>query len=484
MGDKKVRILYVDDDPDDFLLIQSMLKQYKATEFELVRAADYQEAIPLISESFDAYLVDYRLGQESGLDVLEAIKKNWHHAPVIILTGMENGRVDDEAMQIGASDYLVKGGFDAQTLGRTIRYAMRDSELHQTLEIAGKRFKNIFERSADPIVLIDYNSFILDANPSFVSNFDYNPANPISKPRRFKDLIVDEEDKQRFCNILKTKLEVADFQTRIQISEDLEIEALISIVQHESDFDFYQLMIKDLTSLKMREEENFNLKKFSSTGRIARLLAHEVKNPLTTILLSADQLGFELPESLMEESGDLLDIIKRNCNRINQLVTQLLDSTRFTELQIEDHSLNLLLDEALDQVQDRIILKKIKVSKDYDNEICDVQVDGEKIKIALVNLIVNAVEAMDSNSGHLKLITKTKEEKCLVEISDNGGGIPPENMERLFEPFFTSKPSGSGLGLTNTQNIILSHRGTLRVKSEPNVGTSFFITFNVGTGNE
>lgn len=163
--------------------------------FELTHARSFDQAKKYLDESFDAYLVDYKLGSDSGIEVLSLIKSQKKHAPVIILTGMENGQVDNQAMESGASDYLVKGGFDAQMLGRTIRYAIRDAELHESLDIAGRKFKNIFERAADPIVLVNQDSLIMDYNPSFVQKFGYNPVKNDFHPLYFIDILVEKEDK-------------------------------------------------------------------------------------------------------------------------------------------------------------------------------------------------------------------------------------------------------------------------------------------------
>jgi two-component system, sporulation sensor kinase E len=276
---------------------------------------------------------------------------------------------------------------------------------------------------------------------------------------------------------LQNKFEIIDFEATLTSKTGKSFRGLINIAKQ--NVNLFQVLIKDLSALKAKEEEEHNLKKFSSTGRIARLLAHEVKNPLTTIVLSADQLQMELPEEILKESGVLIDVIQRNCNRINQLVTQLLDSTRFAELDISSHSINSILDEALDTVIDRIEFKGIKVIKNYEPEICNIDVDIEKVKIALINLLVNGVEAIDRKEGILKLSTSVKGKICKVEIEDNGSGISNENLERLFEPFFTSKNTGTGLGLTNTQNIILSHGGSIRVKSEVGKGTTFIINFSI-----
>lgn len=478
MAESIKRVLCVDDDADDYLLVKTMLRGYSAMQFELTHAKSFEDAKSKLDIKFDAYLVDYRLGSKSGLEVLEMIKSKQKHAPVIILTGMENGSVDTQAMESGASDYLVKGAFDAQMLGRTIRYAIRDAELHESLDLAGKKFKSIFERAADPIILVDQDSLIIDFNSSFLQKFEYNPIDSNGQSLYFIDLLLEKEDKLFLKNILSSNADVLDFEAKIKVNPEQNIVAVISVVMNESNDDLYQIMIKDLTELKIKDEELYNLRRFSSTGRIARILAHEVKNPLTTILLSAEQLCYELPSEIKEESGDLIESIKKNCTRINHLITELLDSTRFTELESVTFPLNKIIEEAVLQVKERIDFKKIRLVTQLSDEVGDVNVDVEKVKIAFVNILVNAVEAVDHDFGMLRVKSTVKNNKCQVEISDNGSGISKEKLDRLFEPFYTSKPTGSGLGLTNTQNIIFSHGGTLRVQSKEGMGTTFYIALD------
>lgn len=475
---KEIRILYVDDDPDDFFLVSSLLKKITETTYVIEGATSLEESIPKLNNNFDIFLVDYRLGKDTGLELIREIKSLRKHAPVIMLTGMSTGNIDREALTLGASDYLIKGEFDAQTLDRTLRYAIRDAQLMESLASAAVKFRSIFELASDPFLLLDDEGEIIEANPAFLKKFGTKAYDPNSeKSFFFKDLLPEELSRQELDELFFNDEELYDMEALMTVDQGHTINSLISIVKQ--DVRIFQVLIKDLSAIKAKEEEELNLKKFSSTGRIARLLAHEVKNPLTTILLSADQLHLELPEDVLAESGDLIDVIRRNCDRINHLVTQLLDSTRFTELDAKSHSINTLLDEALEHVQDRVEFKRISITKQYQADICDIQVDGEKVKIALINLIVNAIEAMPEKTGRLLLKTTIKNGQCRIEIKDNGEGIPKENVERLFEPFFTSKPTGSGLGLTNTQNIILSHGGSIRVKSEVGKGTSFLISFNL-----
>jgi PAS domain S-box-containing protein len=483
MTKEQIQILYIDDNPDDFYLVETYLSRIEEPEYKAVHASTYEEALEQIKHPFDIYLVDYRLGKDSGLELIKIIKSQQPHAAVILLSGMDSGNLDEEALNLGASDYLVKGEFDASLLDRTLRYAHRDSQIKENLDLEGGKFRSIFERATDPFLLIDSESHILEVNPSSISKFEFEEeiSSQLKLPI-FVSLIEEKVIRKQILEKLQNKFEIIDFEATLINKAGKTFKGLVNVVkQNENTF---QVLIKDLSAIKAKEEEDLNLKKFSATGRIARLLAHEVKNPLSTIVLSADQLLMELPEEVLKESGDLIEVIQRNCDRINQLVTQLLKSTRFSELNISSHLINNLVDEALAKVKDRIEMKEIKIIKDYEPDFCTIEVDAEQVKIGLINLIVNSVEAIVHKNGSIKLSTAIKADFCEIKIEDNGTGISIENLERLFEPFFTSKISGTGLGLTNTQKIILSHGGSIRVKSELGRGSTFIINLKFPKLNE
>ncbi len=245
-------------------------------------------------------------------------------------------------------------------------------------------------------------------------------------------------------------------------------------------FEYQEQLKKQIEELNSANKELIQMRsieKLAATGRIARTIAHEVRNPLTNINLSVEQLkgDFDLTN---KNTLQLFDIITRNSNRINQLIADLLSSTKSAELSSQKISVNRLLDETLLLAKDRIQLKNIRIEKNYADDICDISVDIEKMKIALLNIIVNAIEAMQPDHGILKIKTETKNEKCMITISDNGSGIDKASIARLFEPYFTTKPTGTGLGLTNTHNIIVSHNGSIHAESEPGNGTVFIITLS------
>ena len=470
----EINILYVDDDMDDVFLLRSILSKLRK-KYILDNASTYEEAISKIDNPYDIFLVDYRLGKTNGLDLLKKIKSVRRFAPVIILTGMEDVELDNTAFAEGASDYLIKGNFSPEELERAIRYAIRDARSIEATETNAKRFRIIFERSADPIALINKKGYIINSNPVFnkVFNYEYNNTDEV----KFTSFVADTESINKIEAALEQDVDLTDLEMNLYKEAPKTLNAMVNLVLHDADSGVYQVMIKDLTTLREKEEE-IRSRKFQATGRIARILAHEIKNPLTNITLSAEQIRSELPDEVIHESGELIEVIERNTKRINELITQLLNATKFSELTLAPTDLKELVEDVLQQAADSLRLKQIKLINKNNLQNVILELDSEKIKIALFNLVVNAIDVMEQGKGILTINTYENDEKYFIEIRDNGPGMSKEQMERLFEPFFSNKLNGTGLGLTNTQNIMLNHGGKVKVKSLPGKGTSFFMIFN------
>ncbi|HEX7754598.1 MAG TPA: ATP-binding protein [Niabella sp.] len=237
--------------------------------------------------------------------------------------------------------------------------------------------------------------------------------------------------------------------------------------------------IKELSEKNTALNELKGVEKLATIGRVARVVAHEVRNPLTNISLATEQLQ---EVSCLEEDQDaqsLIKIITRNSVRISEMVSNLLNATKFMQLDKQEEAINDILDDSLYMAKDRLLLRKIRVVKNYSNDLCGVMVDKERIKLAFLNIIVNAIEAMEEVEGVLQLTTRKEENKCIIEISDNGKGMDEHTLQNLFEPYFTLKKKGNGLGLTNAQNIILNHKGTIKVNSRQGAGTTFIVALNL-----
>jgi signal transduction histidine kinase len=234
-------------------------------------------------------------------------------------------------------------------------------------------------------------------------------------------------------------------------------------------------LLHDITELKKAEKATLQAEKLAATGRLVQTLAHEVRNPLNNINLSLEQLHHEV--SQVEDAEIYMEIIQRNSKRISDIITELLNSSRPAEMSLHSKPLQVILDESISAALDRITLQKVKLQIKYSDKPAYVKADAEKLKLAFLNIIINAVEAMEEDKGILSIAIDTDKESHVVKIRDNGIGIAEENLSKLFEPYFTSKRNGLGLGLAATLNILQSHKGRIEVNSELNKGSQFTITF-------
>lgn len=205
-------------------------------------------------------------------------------------------------------------------------------------------------------------------------------------------------------------------------------------------------------------------------------LAHEVRNPLTNINLSVEMLNSTIMDA---ELRSYLDIIMRGSARINQLINEILKRQDIEEIPVGHCSLHQLLDEALGMTADRITLKKIRLRKEYATEEDRIFVDKEKVRSALVNIIINAIDAMSYKKGELLVTTRSIGKKYAVEIADNGTGISKENLQNIFKPYFSNKPGGMGLGLSTTLEILQYNHISVDVSSEEGQGTSFILFIDI-----
>ena len=157
----------------------------------------------------------------------------------------------------------------------------------------------------------------------------------------------------------------------------------------------------------------------------------------------------------------------------------MLSATKFTDLKFEQIEADVLVDEALSEARDRARLNQVSIVKKYSPQKILLNVDRLRMKIALLNIIVNAMEAMSGSECEITLEIVVVNAQCIITIRDNGNGMDPETRSKIFDPYFTSKSKGSGLGMTNTQNIIFNHKGNIEVSSVAGHGTTFKIMLNI-----
>lgn len=480
MKKQSIKVLLIEDDEDDVLLTREYLAESESFRFELEWESQIENARQkLLSGNHDIVLIDYRLGSYNGLDLIKFAKEKGVLTPAILLTGQGDLKVDLDATRYGASDYLVKTELSASILERSIRYTLSQYKVIRELDEKEKRYRSLFERSIDPIFLANEKLRLVDVNEAFLHFFKCtkDEALEMTVPEIFQN----SADFDTFWVMLKDHEQVRDFEVPLTVRNSERKVCLVNCVfipDLASEFCCYQGIVHDQTLRKKAEKDMLIAERLSMTGKIARTIAHEVRNPLTNLNLALEQLKEEMPKE--SESARLYsDIIERNANRIEQLIGEMLNSSRPKELDLSLVPIDDVLDETLSLTVDRLNLRQMKLEKQYASELPRLLIDKEKIKMALLNIIINAVEAMEPEKGLLKVSTRREDGQVVVCIADNGKGIAQENIEKLFDPFYTGKQGGMGLGLTSTKNILSSHAASIDVTSAINAGTTFSISFKL-----
>jgi signal transduction histidine kinase len=240
--------------------------------------------------------------------------------------------------------------------------------------------------------------------------------------------------------------------------------------------------------LQVLEDNLRQAERFSLLGTLAAEIAHEIRNPITIINLLMHSIR-EAPGQTDQTRNDLA-IVTEKLERINQIVEQTLNLARSSESRREETHINQLIEELLLFLSFKLSKAHITVETSLDAKLPPIQVDSGQIQQVLLNLMVNALESMKPG-GTLRVRTRLASDRslgpcvrCLVE--DTGIGIPPENLETIFNPFFTTRPDGTGLGLFISNKLVRRHGGTIRVKSTPGAGSTFTVTLplNPETGEE
>ena len=470
----KYKIAIIEDDEDDYIIIKDYISDIEGKSFVIDWFQDFNSAIEAIkNKEYHLYFVDYFLGHKTGLDLLDIAAELNCDEPIILLTGLGNKAIDIKAMERGATDYLVKNDLSTEKLERCIRYALERSSFLKELKARETKYRTLFECSKDAVFITDDQLNFSEVNDAAVQLLGYSEDELVG--RNLREFISEHHLNGRL-KPLNEKSHVDEKEIKIINNNNETRECLLSLApQRQADDETFLVhgIIHDITKIKKAELVNLQSEKLAANERLIRMLAHEIRNPLNNIILSIDQL---LPLERDELQKNFMDIIQRNSLRINNIITELLNLAKPSELILVEHSLQEVMDESLSRTNDRIKLQNIHVKKNYPSSPFIVKTDKEKLVIAFTNIIINAIEAMNTN-GLLVISISESDEGYEVCIKDNGKGFPKEYFSRIFEPFFTMKKNGMGLGLTVAYSILQSHNAKVRVESRENEGTEFQISF-------
>lgn len=348
--------------------------------------------------------------------------------------------------------------------------------------------KDFFDNIIDNVIAIDKEGLIREVNKATLKILGYK------KKEGIITLPFEIICKNFSTTGLKDKLPLADQELIYLNKEGKEIPVSVNIITRISYPDDIIFMgrgiskIKDLISdltqsqkelkasyeqLQAGKDDLVRSEKLAYTGRIAAGIAHEIRNPLANVSMSVQQIKKVL--SLKEQESKHIEIVERNIERINYLITELLNCARPTKLNLQPYDIHKVIKDVLESNKVKISLQRIKVTEDLTSKPSTLKIDKEQIERAFLNLITNAIEAM-LRGGNLTIITELNGNFFQVKIHDTGKGIPEKNIIKIFDPFFSTKPQGVGLGLSICYGIIVSHEGIIEVESKSKIGSTFTVS--------
>ncbi|MBE2180269.1 MAG: PAS domain-containing protein [Chthoniobacterales bacterium] len=364
----------------------------------------------------------------------------------------------------------MKPAFLDKLLPRLRRIQPEEVEAH-FLELArDKRFlETIFNAIREGVIVTDTRGTVVYLNDAAGMLFGLDPADALGRPLadhisglRWKDLAHGREVVTRDIEVFHPTHRVLNFYVVPLMGED-------GVQPGKRSHTGYALIMRDFTERHREAQETLESERIAALQLLAAGVAHEIGNPLNSLTIHLQLLERrlrKLPEEDKEGLLHPLEIARDEIRRLDTIVTQFLRAIRPAPLNRAPHDLNSIVRDAAEFLDPELNSRNVLLELDLAPGLPVLDVDQDQLKQAFFNIIKNACEAM-KQGGLLKIRTGSDTDWIIVSFSDTGGGMTPEAMARIFEPYFTTKAGGTGLGLMITQRIIRAHGGEVTIESDP-----------------
>ncbi|MCO6474136.1 MAG: PAS domain S-box protein [Melioribacteraceae bacterium] len=323
----------------------------------------------------------------------------------------------------------------------------------------------------DVIIVLNAQKQIVEINPAAENYFSVS-----GEKIRFKNLsnLLPSMD---IDEIITSDSKVVDLSVSVE-NEIRNLFVSISEFKDSQEELRYVLIMRDVTKLKELEEQITRGKQLTAMGNLASGVAHEIRNPLNSISTIVQQLkkDFE-PKEDKEDYEKFVDVVYKEVQRINKTIESFLKLAKPKPVQRSKFNLAKFFNELFMQFEKEMKNKSIelKIENEYDDFV---NWDYDQMRQVMINLIKNASDAIES-SGKINITCKKVDDKILLTVNDDGKGISPDKLDKIFNLYFTTKAEGTGIGLGIVQRIINEHGGIIKVSSQENIGTKFIIELNI-----
>lgn len=508
--------MLVDDEPN---IRWTMAELLKREGFEALTASDFESAISVVeNNAIDAALVDIVLPSKSGVEILKALQEREPYVPVIMVTGEPNISQMPEIVRAGAYDFLAKPVVkdvliaavsravahkqlldEKRRLEEQIKRHAEELELtvaERTHELAeAHNFLNtVLDSSTEhAIIAVDARGLIMLFNRGAENMLGYSVREALgSDPRK----LVGSEAYRGGSPFGRWARQVrgegrhkAEVVLRRANEERFTASVTVTPIQEQGGpLLGYLCVVKDLTEERHNEERLRQLsarlahhEKIAALGRMAAQLAHEIKNPLAGLKLYSRHLKNKIAGKIPPAEESLVDKINDGIDQLSETAEQVLSFARPITLTPRPVDLNSVITASLELVEPQLSARRIKVELNLKQPGARGTIDEAAMRSTLINLLLNSIQAM-SEGGELRVSTDAGDQELRVEIADTGSGMTDEEVKHIFEPFYTTKSQGLGLGLFFAATVIEQHSGSVDVKSQPGKGTKITIKLPMGRG--